>query len=760
MADPLTAIGSASAIVQLIGGVASGLRTLRNAVVAIKDAPKTVKRLEDKIWNLEQCLKFLEKYFQQRPSKIPYPGYETDLNELIQEVARSCTEPLTILKDKLPRNLSKKNVTKAFELWINDNAITQARDQIDEYIPNLNLLIQTLNLFKADQADELLHQIAATLNQPAKHRLPHQFAAVYEVNTHSLETTIKGIRNFANNAAALVAVQATSTTTTTSSRYAGPLGSGPTTAGSNPVQVPAFPGFPKSQRQLELEWEQNRKYLERLINYGLFESAEKIQQRGLEIKEELNTQHEVPFLQEERDEMEGRLADILIECKVEGSKEKAVSLLEKKLMGEYPEDGGTEQLNRPLPLPSSSMDPQRRLSFHYKLGRLYKETHQMHRAEPHLREAFNTYAVETPRDISKIREVGEELLELYDCRVQFGDMAHRPVLVSQRQAFEQELHEAMGRPLEHHKIACGKALEWCKEENIAVSTENDEPRFDILDDEGSSPLHHAAEKCEDVLALQQMMDNSDTLENPDSNEDTPLLVAVSCSNTAALAVLLQKGANVKARDRQQQTPLHRSQKPSVTKLLLHHRLRRASTMTSGLFDEARRFSSSSSSTFTTSPPNSIADQDIEIDAQDAHKRTPLYLACWQGKEKTISLLLQAGANPNIASHEHTPLTITIESKAQPYIRDPKRKVEIVATLVSRKADPEPGKKILKNPRGMQKEILKALEGHVQPKMLARNDSRRDSGYQPSLSSIASSKPQLDHLEFGPDWSSEFGKPED
>lgn len=146
MADPLTAIGSASAIVQLIGGVASGLRTLRNAVVAIKDAPRTVKRLEEKIWHLEQCLKFIEKYFQQRPSNIPFPGYETDLNELIQEVARSCTEPLTILKDKLPTNLSKKNVTKAFELWINDSAITWARDQIDEYISNLNLLIQTLSL--------------------------------------------------------------------------------------------------------------------------------------------------------------------------------------------------------------------------------------------------------------------------------------------------------------------------------------------------------------------------------------------------------------------------------------------------------------------------------------------------------------------------------------------------------------------------------------------------------------------------------------
>lgn len=145
MADPLSVIGSASAIVQLIGGVASGLRTLRTAVVAIKDAPRAVKRLEDKIQNLEQCLKFLEKYFQNRPSNIPY---EKELNDLIQKFANSCTEPLDVLKDNLPKDsdLSKKNVTKAFELWINNNAIAQAKDQIDEYIPNLNLLIQTLNL--------------------------------------------------------------------------------------------------------------------------------------------------------------------------------------------------------------------------------------------------------------------------------------------------------------------------------------------------------------------------------------------------------------------------------------------------------------------------------------------------------------------------------------------------------------------------------------------------------------------------------------
>lgn len=529
-----------------------------------------------------------------------------------------------------------------------------------------------------------------------------------------------------------------------------------------------MPAFPKARRQLDHEWDQNRKDLERLEGYGLFENAEKIQRRALLIKEELSDHHGIPFMQDERDEMEERLADILIECKVEGSTEKAVSLIEK-IIGEDPNGRGTEHAKNRLILPWSSTSDQKKLNLHYKLGRLHKQTGQMVLAEKELRRAFDAYAEETPQDMEKIREAGQHLLEVYSFRVEFGDTHHRPVYLSQLQGFRQELLTIMGQPLEHRRTNCDKALDWCEKEGIIVSTENGEPRFDILDEEGSSPLHHSAEKCQDELALQQMMENSDTLENQDSSGDTPLLLAVGCSNTTALAVLLQKGASAKARDRQQQTALHKSQKPSVTKFLLHHRLRRASTMTSGLFDDARRFSSSSSSTFTTSPPNSIADQDLDIDAQDAHKKTALYLACSQGRDKIVRLLLLAGADPNIAAHDSTPLTITIESQARSYIRDPKKKVDIVAALVSRGADPEAGKRVLRSPRGMQKEILKALEGRAGGSQLLLQskvsedwttlDTRRDSGYQPSLSSVAS-KPQLDPPDFGPAWSAGFDKPED
>ncbi|KAI3396536.1 hypothetical protein diail_12060 [Diaporthe ilicicola] len=755
MVDPVTAIGAASAVVQLIGALCIGLRTLKDAVVAIKDAQRTLQRIEEKIQHLGRYLRLLEQYFQRRPPKIPF---ETELHELIQDIADSCQSPLKILYETLPKHTTK-NVEQAFRLWISNSSITQARKHIDEYIPYLNLLVETLNLFKHDQTDELLRNIAASLTQTAKQRQPNRDAELYEVDRQALETTLK-VRAFANSAATYV-VQSVSTTST-SSKYFGPLkppGGDPSAFNS----TSQTPNFPKSRKKLDHEWEQNREDLRRLLDYRLFESAEKLQRRALHIKEELNSDHGIPFEQEERDKMEEQLADILIQCKTEGSTEQALSLLEKKISREYPDDAGTESLNSILALPPSSPSRQRRLSFHSKLGRLYKDTCQMDRAEDHLRIAFDAYADEDPHDLPKIREVGEELLDLHDYRVEFGDIGDRPVFISQLQGFKKELEKVMGRPLEQHRrTTCDRALEWCGKEDITVPSENEAPLFDIIDEEGSSPLHHAAEKCQDEVALQQMVENSDTLENRDKSGDTPLFVAVGSSNIKAIGVLLQKGASVKARDNQYQTPLHRSQKAAVTKFLLQNLLRRASTMTSGP-DDVRRFSSSSSSTLNTSPPNSIPDQDLDIDAQDAHKKTALYLACSQGRDRIVRLLLLAGADPNIAAHDHTPLAATIESQARSYIRDPKKKVEIAAALVSKGADPGPGRRLLRSPRGMQKEILKALDGRFGPQLLQPKisedwtlDSRRDSGYQLSLSSTAT-KPQLDEPDFGPAWSAGFDK---
>lgn len=562
---------------------------------------------------------------------------------------------------------------------------------------------------------------------------------MYVFDRPALDTTLK-VRAAAKSAATYV-VESADTTAIRSSRYPGPPRLGDASPVDSTKPVSSWKG---SRRALEHEWEQNRKDLKRYKDYQLFERAEELQQRALRIKDELNTHHGVPFEQEEQDEMDEQLADILIQCDIEGSTEQAFSLLEKRIARESPGDSSAENVNNIPGSPSSSPICQRNLSLHYKLGRLYRETWHMDRAEEHLRIAFDAYAEGAPRDLDKIDEVGQELLCLYDDRIAFGGTENWTVSKSRLQGFIKELEVLLGRPLEHRRRYCNKALEWCKEQEICVSTENGEPRFDIMDAEGLSPLHCAAKKCKDKITLQQILQNSDTLENLERGGDTPLLVAVEFSNTEALIVLLQDGASIKVRDNQDQTPLHRSKESAVTKILLQNRLRRASTITAGI-DGARRFSSSSSSTFTTSPPNSIPDQDLDIDAQDAHKKTALYLACLQGSHSIVDLLLKAGADPNISAYGRTPLEETIESQAIPYKNGgPKKRSKIVKALVRSGADPEPGKRILRDPKGMQKEILKALETH------------RDSGYPQSVSSNATTL-QLDAPDLGATWSFEFPK---
>ncbi|KAL1877970.1 hypothetical protein Daus18300_002324 [Diaporthe australafricana] len=723
------ALGAASAVVQLIGALSSGLRTLQKTVVAIKDAPRDTRRMEGQIKYWEQCLKLLEQYFQQRPTDIPF---EAQVYETIQEIANSCLSPLRTLRERLPKSTS--NVAMAFDLWFNDSSITQARNHIDEYIRYLNILIQTLNSFKADKTEQLLREVATFLKETASQRQPNQYAAMYIFDRPALDTTLK-VRAAAKSAATYV-VESADATNIRSPRATGPL----RLEDASPVDgTTPLTNRRESRRALEHEWDQNRKDLKRYIDYQLFEGAEKLQQRAMWIKAKLND-HGVPFEQEERDEMDEQLADILIQCDIEGSTEQAFSLLEKRIAREDSNDAGTEVPNLITASPSSSPARQRRLNLHSKLGRLYRETWQMDHAAENLRIAFDAYAEEDPRDLSKIDEIGQELLCLYEDRVAYGGTEHWPVSKSQLQAFVKELEGLLGRPLEQRRKYCDRALEWCREWRVDVPTENGEPRFDIMDGEGSSPLHCAAENCKDKIALQQIIRNSEILENPDGSGDTPLLVAVESSNIKALQLLLQNGASIKSRDNQDQTPLHRSQKSPVTKYLLQNRLRRASTTTSGV-DGGRRFSSSSSSTLNTSPPNSIPDQDLDIDAQDAHKKTALYLACEQGKGSIVELLLQAGADPNRSAYGRTPLAATIESKADFYStkEGSKKRVEIVTALVRRGADPGPGKRVLSDPKGTQKEILKAL------------GTRRDSGYQASVSSTTTSL----QLDLGDEWSFKF-----
>ncbi|KUI57414.1 26S proteasome non-ATPase regulatory subunit 10 [Cytospora mali] len=734
MFDPITALQSVSSIIQLIGNLSKGLRSLRDTVTAIKDAPTVIKQIDDQIQHLGKYLGLVDTILKQHSAKIPC---EVELHRLIQDLANNCLHPLGVLEDKLGRLAAQKNIVKAFHLWLDDNSIKKALNLIDEYTKYLSLLLQTLNFFKLDDVDTTLRQLANLLGDLQVSAKPRQLnlqAALSEDDQKAHDTALK-IRAYANNAATtLAAFQAVGLPSLPTRRPIDALG---TNIPDTTLSVSPGPSRMRKRREVDNEMAQNRKVFMRLTSFGLFEGAVGVQRRAFDLKDELASDHGEPFTNKEEYAMKEELVDILVECRTEGSTEEALALLQELL------DVDTKEHHPLLVPPSSFPSHQGKLSLHHKLGQLCKDTNRLDMAMEHLRIAFDAYADATPKNTQKINEIALLLRELYENRVEFGGTVQRGVFISQLQGFRNEWENVTGRPLEQRE-ACDEALDWCREMDILVPEVNQEYRFDIMDDDGSSPLHRAAQKCHKEIVIRQMLEDSDDLEGQDDNGDTPLLVAVGSSNMTALSLLLQKGGSLKARDRQFQTPLHRSQKSEVTGLLLQHRLRRASTMTVGPIEKARR-DSSSSSTVTVSPAIPVSDQDLDINAQDATKKTALYIACARGWGNIVKLLLLAGADPNIARHSHSPLAAAIESQSKLYQERPKRKVDVIVALINKGADPEAVKNLrnLRNPTGIFKEIQKVLGGRSGSLPLSLSgrtldvwemSSGRGSGEQSSLSS--------------------------
>lgn len=567
------------------------------------------------------------------------------------------------------------------------------------------------------------------------------------------------MREFANNAATtIVSFQAGGLTSQSTIRQLSVYAPNSTIALSHET------GRTRTLREADFELRANRKIFTRLRSLGFFETAVIMQKRAFDINDELASDHNVPVQPEESYTMKEELADMLVECKTEGSTEEALSILQELLnTGDLEPAARTDtngsEKNLPLVLPSPYPPQQRKLQIHYKLGQLYKDTGQLDKALANLRIVFDTYAAEAPKDTQKIEQVGEQLWELYNLRVNLGIAGPRHIFISQLQGFKAELEKVTGRPLEQRAL-CDAALDWCRDEGVPVPEKNQEYRFDIVDDDGTSPLHRAAQTCQKDDVIRQMLDNSDTLENQDSNGDTPLMVVIGSANLTALPLLLQAGGSLKARDRHKQTPLHRSQNSEVTKVLLQYRMRRASAVTAGSVERQDRRESSSSMTTTVSmaiPASSY--QDLDIDAQDAYKQTALYIACSRGQEKIVNLLLHAGANPNIALVNHTPLAAAIESRSALYQRQPERRVNIVAALILQGADPDAARnlRVLRRPRGIFLEIQRALEGRAGFNLLSSSattlevggsssSASRASGDQSSLSSFSATGAQLESLE--------------
>lgn len=581
------------------------------------------------------------------------------------------------------------------------------------YLRAPHIQVLTACRLKVDRVDAKLDAISQFLKETTQYRSMNNQSIASGADPEALEINVK-IRAVANQLATSIAMKEPNITSRRVKQHKTSLSSA--TTGEDEDSRTVLPVVLPEKEQLNHELEANRNALSHLREYQLYESAVEIQRRAMEIKELLAPDSELWPISIEYYEMQEVLADILLQCDSEDCRQEALTILQSEVCHLSRETNGASTTEN-----TSTQTPQKLIGLHLKLGKAYKETGQSDFAMIHLRKAFNECNRLSPKDSQILQKIGEHLLEVHEYQVQDSDESQRAVRITQLQGFRKEFEIALGRPF----TDCTEALRWFDNANIVVLKVNQRYRFDIVDQESStSPLHIAAEKCRNAAVLQQIIENTDTLENSNGDDETPLLVAVENENTNAVALLIKNGANVKARDKELQTVLHKRQKPPIIKLLLQPRDRRASSASEcsrgGSETYIRRVSSSSSSaaTMTTNTTYSnlplsedAALSDLDVDAQDVHKKTPLWTACSAGRAKTVDLLLAAKADPNKARYDTPPLLAVIESKANPYLKDPGKRVRIVEALIRAGADPAPGREALQHrPRGTDyKRLLRALD---------------------------------------------------
>lgn len=145
MADPLTAIGAAASILQLVQIISKGLVTLRNAVIATKDVYDKISAVLNQVEQLSHPISLIQQYVESRPADI-----EHKLRIVISNVTTSCVASLETIRSKLPEpskfGRSRHKLHAAIKVWRHDQELEQASRQVDGYLQNLTLILAVLNM--------------------------------------------------------------------------------------------------------------------------------------------------------------------------------------------------------------------------------------------------------------------------------------------------------------------------------------------------------------------------------------------------------------------------------------------------------------------------------------------------------------------------------------------------------------------------------------------------------------------------------------
>ncbi|KFY91029.1 hypothetical protein V498_05706, partial [Pseudogymnoascus sp. VKM F-4517 (FW-2822)] len=179
----------------------------------------------------------------------------------------------------------------------------------------------------------------------------------------------------------------------------------------------------------------------------------------------------------------------------------------------------------------------------------------------------------------------------------------------------------------------------------------------LADSYGRTPLSWASENGQ-VAVAQLLLDKGAEVDAKDGNGETPLSLAAASGHEAVVQLLLEKSAEVDTNNTDGQTPLSlaaASGHEAVVQLLL---------------DEGAEVDAKDTESGQT--PLSLAaesgheavvqlllDKSAEVDAKETYGQTPLSWAAWSGHEAVMQLLLDKGAEVDTKDTEYgqTPLSL-------------------------------------------------------------------------------------------------------
>jgi len=144
---------------------------------------------------------------------------------------------------------------------------------------------------------------------------------------------------------------------------------------------------------------------------------------------------------------------------------------------------------------------------------------------------------------------------------------------------------------------------------------------------------HDATKAGDVVKVRQLLDQGADI-NAKSGvfEWTPLHIAIAARKTKIIELLIEKGADLEALDRDQRTPLH------IAAL-------------SGFIEDAKPY---------TDMAKFLIEKGAEVNARDNSQSTPLHFAAFRGNVHMAELLIQKGADVNaVDKNGMTPAKVAV-----------------------------------------------------------------------------------------------------